>query len=217
MIETNYPESATSYTAREVVGVLPSPDALQAGVDELLIAGFDRSAISVLASDAAARRRLKDLYGTVEAAADDDGAPHAAFVSDASKAEGKAAAVAVPFYLGSVAGAAAVVASGGVLAAAIGAAVASGAAGAGLGALLANALSKRHADSVADQLARGGLVLWVGVPDQAAEDRACAVLQRLGATQVHVNAVAHRWGAEDRPLGDVQPDPFLVRSPAKQP
>ncbi|MGH7044139.1 MAG: hypothetical protein ACREFY_18705 [Acetobacteraceae bacterium] len=217
MVEHAPETQAATYAAREVVGVVPSTDTLQAVVDALLLAGFDRAAISVLASDASAQQQLKSLYGTIGEATDDGAAPHAAFVSSESRNEGAAAAVGVPFYIASVAGAAVVVASGGVLAAAIAAALASGAAGAGLGALLAGALSKQHTDSVADQLARGGLVLWVGVREKVAEERALAVLQRFNATQVHVHIVDRSWGAEDTPLHGVHPDPFLERAHPSRP
>ena len=209
MVQQSSAGGTATYITREVVGVFPDPEALQAAVDALLRAGFDRAAISVLASDTASQDRLRRLYGTTEVAADDANAPHAPHVTNKSRNEGKAAAIGIPFYIASVAGAAAVVASGGVLAAAIAAALASGAAGAGVGAVLAGVLSKQHSDAVADQLARGGLLLWVGVPDAAREERALAVLRQCNGDQVHVHAVERQWGAEDKPLGTVQPDPFL--------
>jgi hypothetical protein len=209
MVEQRPREQTSTYVASEVVGVFPDTEALQAAVDALLRAGFDRAAISVLATDAAARERLRRLYGTTAAAADDPHAPHAPPVTSESRNEITAAAVGIPFYIASVAGAAAVVASGGVLAAAIAAAVASGAAGAGIGAALSGVFAKQHGDAVGEQISRGGLLLWVGVRDAAMEDRALAVLRQANGAQVHAHTVAREWGAADKPLGTAQPDPLL--------
>ena len=59
MVQQSSTSATSTYTAREVVGVFPDPEALQAAVDALLRAGFDRAAISVLASDAASQDRLR--------------------------------------------------------------------------------------------------------------------------------------------------------------
>jgi hypothetical protein len=116
------------------------------------------------------------------------------------------------------AGAWAVVVAGSTLAATIAAAILGGAVGAGLGALLAHAVARHHADQVHEQLAQGGLVLWVSTPDEAAEARALASLQKCGAGSVHIHAVQRQWGPKDRPLGEAQLDPFLsnpIRGPAE--
>lgn len=197
------------YRAREAVGVFTDPDSLQAAVDALELSGFDRSAISVLASDAKVKERIGRIYHNSAEAAEDGRVPRAAFVSSDAKAEGTGAAVAVPLYLAGIAGAFAVVASGGTLAAAIAATVGTGAAGAGIGALLAGAVARQHARSVEERLARGGLVLWTSLSDEEAEKRALAVLQQSGASDIHVHEVTRAWGAEDRALQGVQPDPFL--------
>jgi hypothetical protein len=96
-----------------------------------------------------------------------------------------------------------------VLAAAIAALVAGGAAGGGLGALLSHAVSKRHLQGLQEQVANGGIVLWVKTPDKAAEDRAKATLASCGATQVHVHEIERSWGVDDVPLARGEPDPFL--------
>ncbi len=51
----------------------------------------------------------------------------------------------------------------------------------------------------------------VVLPDQAAEDRAKAILQRCGGSAVHVHTIEREWGVADVPLHDAQPDPFLIR------
>ena len=117
---------------------------------------------------------------------------------------------AVPFQIGGFAGAAAVVAAGGTLAAAIAAMILSGAVGGGLGALIALAVARRHADRVREQVAAGGLVLWAATPDEAAQKRAVAILQKCGAASVHIHTVERPWGLADQPLHDAQLDPLLL-------
>jgi hypothetical protein len=102
------------------------------------------------------------------------------------------------------------VASGGTPAAAIAATILGSAIGGGLGTLLALAVARRHVESIRQQLAQGGLVLWVSTPDEAAENRALAVLRRCGASSVHVHAVEREWGSKDRPLAETQLDPLLL-------
>jgi hypothetical protein len=205
-------ESGTMrYSAREGVGAFRTAGALEQAVEQLEIAGVDRAAISVLGVDAPRSGGLDALYRSADAIEDDPAARQAAFVSKESQTEGKAFAVSLPLGVGGFAGAWAVAAAGGALAAAIGATIVGGAVGAGLGALLVRAVARHHAATVQSQLARGGLVLWVSTPDEAAEQRALEVLRRCGGTSVHTHVVAREWGVADSPLHDVQPDPFLER------
>lgn len=55
----------------------------------------------------------------------------------------------------------------------------------------------------------GGLVLWVSVPDQDAERRAVAVLEKMGAHDVHVHEIKREWSPSDIPFAAPQPDLFL--------
>ena len=199
------------YAAREVVGAFPTSGALEQAVEQLEIAGADRAAISVLGVDAARSGQIDALYRSAQAIEDDPTARQAAFVSQELQTEGKAFAISLPLGVGGFAGAWVVAAAGGALAAAIGATIVGGAVGAGLGALLICAVARHHAETAQSQLARGGLVLWVSTPDEAAERRAFEVLRRCGGTSVHTHVVAREWGVADSPLHDVQPDPLLER------
>lgn len=157
-----------SYRTREAIGAFSDPDALEAAVDELERSGFDRTCISVLGTGKETVKRLGRLYDRVAEVEDDGRAPRTAPASRASRVEGEAASVAIPLYVGGFAGAAAVIASGGTLAAAVGATILGGTTGAGLGAILAYAVARRHAKNVEEQLAQGGMVLWVAVRNLAA-------------------------------------------------
>lgn len=197
------------YATREVVGVFPSTEALETAVEQLGIAGVDRAAISVLATQPPRPGRLDGLYHAAKAIEDDPSARRAAFVSHASRTEGEAFAIAIPGGIGGFAGAWAVAAAGGALITAVGMTVLGGAVGAGLGTLLDYAVARHHAVDVESQLVAGGLVLWVATPDDAAEQRALDVLRRCGGALVHSHTIDREWGVANAPLHDVQPDPFL--------
>jgi hypothetical protein len=183
--------------------------ALQVAVDELEVSGFDRATISVLASNDKVKERVGHLYREVGEIEDDPQAPQTAIISKHSLAEGEGAAIGLPSYIGGVAGAFAVVASGGTLAASVAAAVAGGAAGVGLGAVLARTIGQRYKHHALEQLEEGGMVMWVSVRDKRAERRAIEILTKAGARDVHMHEVEREWTLKDRPLSEVQPDPLL--------
>ena len=68
------------HTVREAVGVFQDAASLQCAADELLLNGFDRSFLSLMATGAAVERELGPRYCRVEEMADDPSAPHVAFV-----------------------------------------------------------------------------------------------------------------------------------------
>ena len=209
MADATEDHGSVGYSARQAVGVFDNAESLEAAVDELEISGFNRAAISVLASDKTVKDRLGRLYRSVAEIMDDPRAPLAAFTSTDSRVGAEAAAVGVPLFIGGIAGGLAVVASGGALAAAFAAAIAVGAAGAGIGGLLARVISQRHVDRVGQQLAQGGLVLWVGVRDDATAARALEMLIKGGARDAHLHEIQREWTVNDRPLKLMQIDPFL--------
>jgi outer membrane lipoprotein SlyB len=193
---------------KEAVAVFGDPGKLEAAVDELEISGFDRAAISVLATDAKASEQVERFYRSIKEVEDSGTAPRSAFVSRDSQAEGEAALFGIPLYIGGMAGAAAVVATGGALAAAIAALIVGGVTGGSLGAILAIAMAHHHSVRVHEQLDKGGFVLWVSVLDSAAEKRAMTVLTRMGARDVHVHEITPMPSATSLYLPQV--DPFLL-------
>ena len=52
-------------------------------------------------------------------------------------------------------------------------------------------------------------MLWVSLGDEAAERRALRILAKAGARDVHVHEIEREWTLKDRPLSEVQFDPFL--------
>jgi hypothetical protein len=172
---------------REAVGVFHDERILEAAVDELLIAGFDRSQMSLLAGERAVQEKLGHLYGGVQEIEDDPDVPTRAFVDSDSRTEGKAALAGGLAYVGAVAASGAIVLSGGtILIGIIGAALAGGAGGA-LGTLLARYFERRHARYLHEQLEHGGILLWVRTPDAQREAAAVEILKRHAGEDVHVH------------------------------
>jgi hypothetical protein len=213
MAEQENPDQYWTYCAREAVGVFNSPESLETAVNKLELAGFDRASISVLGSDHEVKKRVGHLYLSIAEAEDDPKAPQVAFGSKDSRAEAETLAVALPFYVVGIAGAWAVIATGGALAAAFAAAILGGATAGGLGGLLAHAIGRQHTKHVQEQLAEGGIVLWISVPDKDTEQRALSVLGEAGASDVHVHEINREWGPADRPLSQARIDPWLDRDP----
>jgi hypothetical protein len=172
---------------REAVGVFHDEVSLQSAVDELLTAGFDRSHMSLLAGPRAVEDKLGHLYRRVEELEDDPAVPTAAFLDSDSRTEGKAALAGGLAYVGAVAASGAILMSGGAIAIGIIAAVAAGGAGGVLGTVLGRAIERRHVRNLEDQVAHGGILLWVRTRDPACETRAVEILHRHACDDVHVH------------------------------
>ena len=166
---------------REVVAVFDGAAALDEAVYALQTRGFDRAAFSLLASEAAVAEKLGHRYQKVRDVEDDPKAPRETFFSRISRLEVD--------YLP-----APILASVGVLALAgvgsiLAVLVAAGAAGL-VGAAFSRVMHERHATRVQEQLARGGLLLWVNVRSAGEEESALEVLRARAAHDVHVHDIA---------------------------
>jgi hypothetical protein len=176
----------TAATVREAVAVFHDWSSLEAAVDELRAAGFPKDAISLLAGSATVEKKLGHVYRRVEELEDDPEAPRTAFVSAKQIGAREDMVISSLTLLPTLIAAGVVVASAGAVAAAIaGTAVV----GATLGTVLARWMDRRHADWLQEQLDRGGILLWVRTPDEAAERRAIQVLTDHAAHDIHVHQI----------------------------
>lgn len=183
-------EARDAVRRTEAVGVFDDAASLQAAIDALLSAGFDRAELSLLADEDTVERKLGAHYRRVEGLEDDPNAPRAAYVSTESVGDAEGGLIGGLFYVGAATALAGVVATGGSLAAMLTAAAGAGAAGGAIGAVLARLIDERRARALADQLAHGGLLLWVRTRDQAHETRALDLLRRNGARDAHVHELS---------------------------
>jgi hypothetical protein len=194
---------------REVTGVFRTRDALDNAVSDLLLDGFDRANIDIMASVDTVQKKLGEVYVAVEELPDLSQVPRRAFIAreDSTLITGIVAGLLT--YIGATAAALGVVASGGALALAMGAAAAGGAAGGIGGLLFARFLGKKEAENLEDQLARGGLVLWVRVRTPQEEAKAIEILYRHEAKAVRVHEIEIDKRLENIPLNSLRPDPWL--------
>ncbi len=177
--------------ARKAIGVFQDEPSLGAAVDDLLMSGFDRSEISVLVGRRPVARKFGAATGPAAAWACEPEAPSTAYVGNDARTQAKAAIGAGLGYLGAMAAVYAVISSGGTGApAATGAGIA-GILGGFVGGAIALTLDRRHAEYVRQQLACGGLRLWVQTVDRDRESRACHILKRQAAREVHVQEAVH--------------------------
>lgn len=197
---------------REAVGVFHDQDSLENAVEDLMSAGFDRSELSLLASEQAVEQKLGHAYQKVQELEDDAAVPRAAFVGNHSLAIGRTGIVGGLAYVGAMVATGAVVASGGSVAAVIAAAALAGGGGGLLGGLAARFLGRDRARNLQHQLDHGGVLLWVRVRDAARERRALDILERSGADDVHVHELPASELPADNPLSGVELDPFLPGS-----
>jgi hypothetical protein len=179
----------TENVVRETVGVFHDEASLQNAVDEMLISGFDRSSLSLLASQHAVEEKLGHKYEKVGELEDDLSIPRTVYIGKDSRTEAETAVVSGLAYVGALGAAGAIVASGGTIAAAIlGAAAAAGVGGA-IGGVLARFMDRHHAKYLQEQLDHGGLLLWVATHGTDQENKAHAILQRCGAGHVHAHTL----------------------------
>lgn len=168
---------------REVVAIFDDAETLEKAVFELETHGFDRAAVSVLASEEAVEKKLGHRYRRVEEMEDEPQAPRATFFSKVSQREAEYGLAPALGFLAAVAfglGTAAVtlpmlVAAGG---------------GIGIGAVLGRIIHQHHATRLQEQLERGGLLLWVNVRTPAEERKATDILQAHNGRDVHAHDIA---------------------------
>jgi hypothetical protein len=175
---------------REVVGIFHTSADLQAAIDELLNAGFDRAELSFLASADTVEEKLGHAYRKVSDIADDPDTPRTTYVSTEEIGDAQGGLIGGLFYIGALVAAGAVVVSDGSLAAAFAAAAVSGGAGGYIGSLLGGVLGHHHANHLQEQIDKGGLLLWVHARDPGREARSIAILRTYCGDDVHVHETA---------------------------
>ena len=175
-------------TLTEAVGYFDNADRLQAAIDALLRAGFNRAELSLLASEKAVEAKLGHAYARPAELEDNPDVPRTAFVSLESLGDAEGGLIGGLMYVGALAAVGGIVASGGALAAAA-AALVGGTAGGLIGTGLASLVGESHANYIEEQLVHGGLLLWVRTRDADHEARATAILREHSGRDVHLHAL----------------------------
>lgn len=186
---------------REAVGIFGNPKDLQDAVDELLTSGFDHADLSLLAGEDTVQEKLGHRYDRVSELEDDATVPRTVYVPNETVGDMEGGIISSLFYIGAVAAAGAVVATGGTAAAAIAMAALAGGTGGLVGSALAKVIDERHARHLQEQIDHGGLLLWVRTRDKEHEDRAQEILGRHSGKDVHIHTLpAPQFDDDGRPI-----------------
>jgi hypothetical protein len=202
------PDPLETARVREVVGVVDSREALDSAVEQLLLAGVDRSRISLMGSREAILDKLHHYYVEPTPFADAGELPR----RDVVTREDTTALT--PLLFGTLLavatlGATAVVASGGAVAAALAAAAGGGVLATTMARLLKHRiLGDADPEALEGDIAMGGLLIFVQVTDSADEAKVEALL-REHARNVHIHEVDVAKTLLDIPLGQIRRDPWL--------
>jgi hypothetical protein len=172
-------------TLREVVATFESPEALEGAISALTSAGWDRAQLSLLAPRGAVAEHLPGRDTRV--LADDPHAARDAVVTDTDLRQERALFAGMAGVIaGFVASGATILTGGAALAAIVGAAVAGGGAAAAVSAIGVGA-GRSRAAFIDEQIARGGVLLWVTTRNAAEDRRARAILAQAGAVHLHTH------------------------------
>jgi len=193
---------STTTTLREAVGLFHDAAALRSAADQLMLNGFDRADLSILADERAVREKLTAVYTSANLE-DDPQVPTVAYFSGDSLTELKAALIGIPMFFGAISASGALIAHHASMASALIAAIVAGSLAGGVGAVAAWWLTRHHDTYLDSQLRQGGLLLWVRTVDVVHEHRACQILTDAAAEHVHVHDVPRIVGGAPGAPGKV--------------
>lgn len=171
---------AAQTEVREAVGIFDTQDQLQAAIDELQLAGFDRFELGLVDTDAASDAPAHHL-------ADDPTTPRKNYVAPESFGDAQGGLIAGFAMLPAMGTAAVVAGTGAAVAVTAAATVATGGVGALVGGALAYIATRKRADTQATQEDQGGHLLWVRVRTPGHEQKALDILRRHAAHHVHTH------------------------------
>lgn len=172
-------------TIREVVGLFENAEDLQAAIRALEGTAFPRQDISIMGG----KHAIETAFGSGDmssyAIMDDPYTPRIAPSRPEEQTIGSAAMVGIPAYIGTMALA---LAAGAVsVPATIGAAIIGGIGGATAGGILSKILHDKYHAGLDERIHKGGLLLWVRVPDGERERLALDIMTGHGGHDVHAH------------------------------
>jgi hypothetical protein len=199
-----------SATVREVAGIFHSRSKLLAAVDALLLAGFDRGDIDVVADLSAVRERLGNVYIAPEELADIPSVPRRPIIEPEDVTLAVALGSSILAFAAAIAAALGVLLARGTIERAfIATLVAGGIAGSLSALLLSHYYARKQKVELDPMMERYGLVLWVRVNSPEREESAREILRQHHAKAVRMHEIGLDKRAEDIPLSSLRPDPWL--------
>ncbi|WP_025898880.1 hypothetical protein [Sneathiella glossodoripedis] len=181
---------------REAVGLFQDMNALYDCVDTLQNRGFDRSEISLMNFEAQAHSINGKTITNMRKLEDDPSVKRMPFIERQSLGDAQGFLIALPIYIFTLLGVGISTAlSLGTVSMFI-VAAGCGFLGCALGLRGAYWIKGRSEKSLKDQLARGGIPIWIRVKDKQHEERALEVLKEFNALDVHIH--------------DLKEEPYMV-------
>jgi hypothetical protein len=204
---------------REVAAIFHSRGELDAAVDALLLAGFDRADIDILADLDEVQKALGPVHVAAEELADIGRVPRQPFLAPEDITGSTAVVMGVFASFGAGAATFAVVSSGGGTMAAVAGALVAAAITGSIAALLniRRLVGQERAKALQAHMAARGLVLWVRVRSPEREDEAREILCAHGGRAIRVHEVEIEKRPEEIPLSSLRPDPWLGSERLGQP
>jgi hypothetical protein len=172
---------------REAVGVFPDKVSLEQAIDELLLEGFDRRELSLLASETSAQSKLGLTRKSPEELADSPRAHRTDYFCPEALGGAEGALVGGFTYLPATGALWVASAFGATTIVTTVATVATGGTGLLVGAGLAYWLARRHSSHLQEQIDQGGLLLWVRTRTPELEAKALRTLEKFNAHNAHVH------------------------------
>ncbi len=213
------PDTIEKVKVREVTGVFPSRDAIIATVDDLLLDGFERADINVVAEGPQPNTGIGPSAVPAAELADIPEAPRQEFVAPEDTAAISVLCVAIMGCFGVVIGVLLGIASSGTTAFIVSAtgttafviycAIVGAIIGCGLGIVIARLIGFRWVLTSNKLASSDGLVLWVRVRTPDHEQKALRILKLRGAGGVRVHEIERSKRVGDLPLSSLRPDPWL--------
>lgn len=172
---------------REAVGLFRDPKEMQETIDELEISGFPRYEISVLEENESEQTLPREDYSSIEALEDNPDTPRRINITreDIGFVQGVILAAGIFFGVVFAISVAAVFNLSSPLAVIIG-----GLIGLLCGAYIAKIFNDNYNRQLKQQVKNGGMLLWVNTPNQEKEAKACSILSKHHAQDVHVHEVS---------------------------
>lgn len=196
--------------AREVTGVFHSYEALDAAVEALLTAGFDRADIDRMASIDKVRDKVGDVFVASEELADVPLAPRQPVVLPSDVAATYALVASVAAGAAGLGTALAATVSNMTLVSGVVAAITAAIVAGSLTVIVARRILNREKVTGLDwYMTDHGIVLWVRVRSPEQERAALKILHDHGAAATRVHEIEIDKTVDDLPLSKLRPDPWL--------
>jgi hypothetical protein len=195
---------------REVAAVFHSHEVLEAAVEALLVAGFDRADMDRLADVDEVRKLLGPVYVAHEELADIAQAPRQPIIMREDITATLAVVVSVFAALGGVFTALGAIVSGNSTAATVIVALLAALVAGAIGAFLTiRILRPPQSRALEPLMAERGIVLWVRVRSPDQENKAQQILHQHGGQAIRVHEIDIEKHPEEIPLSSLRPDPWL--------